>query len=123
MRLVHVRIRCPEGEILPQNAVWLIGRSAQQREGVEHVAFHPDAANGPVLGLFLTASGVAEAERAAEAVCRGALADHVELAGFGLTVCDVALVSVFGEEGRTQGNAGRLRSVHDPSTANLFHPF
>lgn len=112
------------------NAAWLIGRSVQEGEGVEHVAFHLDAENGPVLGLFLVASGAAEAERAAGAVCRRALADHDELAGFvltvckaALTVCEVALVSASDEETCAPDGAGRLRSVHDPSTANPFHPF
>ncbi|MEU5592462.1 hypothetical protein [Streptomyces sp. NPDC020298] len=123
MRLVHVRIRCPEGELSPENAARLIGRSAQEEEGVEHVAVHPDAENGPILGLFLTVPGVAEAERTAEAVCRRALADHEELAGFVLTVCEVALVSAFDGETRVPNDAGQLRSVHDPSTVNLFHPF
>ncbi|MER5885418.1 hypothetical protein ABT160_16440 [Streptomyces sp. NPDC001941] len=123
MRLVHVRIRCPEGELLPTNAAQLIGRSAREEDGVEHVAVHSDAENGPVVGLFLAGPGAVEAERVAEGVCRRALAEHDELAGFVLTLCRIAPVLAFEGETRVPNGAGRLRSVHDPSTENLFHPF
>ncbi|MFK0223873.1 hypothetical protein ACIQWN_37555 [Streptomyces vinaceus] len=95
MYLVHAELRPAAGADLPPRAAELIADCAEPGDGVEHVVFHARAQPGPVVGLFVRAEGVAGAERAAEAVCRRALAAQPGLAGFALRRVGVRIVPGF----------------------------
>ncbi|MFF2847349.1 hypothetical protein ACFVT5_13535 [Streptomyces sp. NPDC058001] len=96
MYLVHAELRRTDNAPLPSDAVRLILDSRGPDEGVEHVVVHAGTEDGgPLVGLFVVASGVEEAERVATRVCLRALDDQPELAGFALTGCAVRLVPGF----------------------------
>jgi hypothetical protein len=95
MYLVHVEIRHTDDSDLPTEATRLILDSCLPGEGVEHVVAHAAAGGSPVVGLFVLAPDVEEAERIASAVCLRAFAAHPELAGFALRRCGARLVPDF----------------------------
>ncbi|MFJ4473150.1 hypothetical protein ACIP2X_37440 [Streptomyces sp. NPDC089424] len=67
MYLVHVHLRGPlSGDRLPQSTAADITRHVSGREGLIHVSVHPDPENRPVVGLYLRATTLEEAETAAE---------------------------------------------------------
>ncbi|MBC3843632.1 hypothetical protein GXW82_35715 [Streptacidiphilus sp. 4-A2] len=67
---------------LPADAgAWLLA-DAHPQERLEHVAVHPHARPDPVLGVYLLADGLEEAEERAAAVCRRVLTFRQELRGW-----------------------------------------
>ncbi|MDN3294959.1 hypothetical protein QWM81_13030 [Streptomyces ficellus] len=91
MYLIHAQLAAVSSETLPENAADAVMQCALPEESVEHVAAHPWAASGPVLGLFLLSASLAEAERSAHAVCTRALKTAGEFQGFRLITCQAAL--------------------------------
>ncbi|MEU3313111.1 hypothetical protein ABZ743_10675 [Streptomyces sp. NPDC006662] len=121
MYLVHARLRAPDHTPLPEDAAQLFLGCALEGEGLEHVSAHGDAADGPVLGFYLTASSLALAERTASAVCHRALLAHPSLGEVDVVSFGAALVPQFWD--RLLDSDGRDMQMQDPSTANPFHPF
>ena len=80
MYLIHVSLGPSDARFPPKLGRILAGFAAPA-DGVEHVSDHSDHLEGPVVGLYLTSPSLAEAEAAAERVCRRALAGHPALSG------------------------------------------
>ncbi|MFD3547487.1 hypothetical protein ACFWUW_18115 [Streptomyces sp. NPDC058655] len=67
MYLVHVHLRPPaSAPRLPDATARLLILLAEGREAVTHVSVHPDPPTHPVIGLFLRADSLAEAEASAQ---------------------------------------------------------
>ncbi|NML50201.1 hypothetical protein HHL19_11060 [Streptomyces sp. R302] len=97
MYLVHARMAAPGGgaTALPSRArvrALVLGR-ARPEERVEHVAVHPHALPHPVLGFYVLADRLAEAEATARAVCRRVLRDCPEFDGWSLLEAEVPLMA------------------------------
>ncbi|MEU5161184.1 hypothetical protein AB0G74_16465 [Streptomyces sp. NPDC020875] len=92
MYLVHAELRQEADAVLPGHADQLITDCADSDDGLEHIVVHPQAADGTLVGLFMLASTVEEAELRAARVCRRALETQPELEGFALLGCGVRLV-------------------------------
>ncbi|MFI5637932.1 hypothetical protein ACIA8H_11015 [Streptomyces goshikiensis] len=119
MYLVHAGLRASEpGSQLPSETAELI-RSVADTDGppAEHVSAHPDALPDPVVGVFLVADGLAEAERTAETLFRRALAVVPALRGWRLTRVGAPLVTPYYEQLllSSSGPAGRIGSGPLPS--------
>lgn len=123
MYLIHVQLRSPAGAMLPEQAAELLAACASESEGLEHVTVHPSAPTGPVLGLFLTASGLDHAEDCALALCRRAVELYPQLNEFIVVGCGAVLVPAHWDALASEDDAGRLMPLHDPSSSNPFHPF
>lgn len=122
---------------MPPRAVELFHCCARTADGLEHVTVHPggapgphpgsaadpEAATGPAIGLFMTASGLALAELAALAVCRRALATHPELAPFTVLSCGAALVPAYFDGLLAEAGGGLIVPRQNPSNRSPFHPF
>lgn len=122
---------------MPPRTVELFHCCARTDDGLEHVTVHPDgapgpypnsaadteAATGPAVGLFLTASGLALAELTALAVCRRALATHPELAPFTVLSCGAALVPAYFDGLLAEADGGLNVPRQIPSKRSPFHPF
>ncbi|WP_371617027.1 hypothetical protein [Streptomyces sp. NBC_00454] len=120
MYLIHLKLGLAADRFAPPGLGDLIRRAARPGEGLQHVTVHPDVPGGPVLGMFLTADRVEQAEVTAGLLCRRALATSPKLRGVTLLRWKAELVSPpydgFPER-------GQLMPVGNPSTGNLFHPF
>ncbi|MER6392845.1 hypothetical protein ABT236_30850 [Streptomyces sp. NPDC001523] len=93
MYLVHARLRPPaRGGEAPSHLRSLVYAFARPEDAVEHVSVHVDAAPGPVLGLFVLADSLAQAEANAEAVCARLLSGHPALMGWTLVHAEVPLL-------------------------------
>ena len=123
MYLVHAQLHSPAGAVLPEQAAELLAACAFEGEGLEHVTVHPDAPGGPVLGLFLSASGLDRAEGNALALCHRALQTYPQLEAFTVANCGAALVPAHWDALLPADDPGRLMPRHDPSSSNPFHPF
>ncbi|MEV3853183.1 hypothetical protein AB0J38_02530 [Streptomyces sp. NPDC050095] len=113
MYLVHAELRHADNSGLPAEAARLILDSRLPDEGIEHVVAHVDTAGGPVVGLFVVAPDVEEAERIAGAVCLRALTSRPELAGFVLRRCGARLVPEFYDLQFRPDRDGRDMPGHD----------
>jgi hypothetical protein len=111
--LVHARFATADRRSLPADAAALVASCAVPDERVEHVVLHQHDDGRPVLGMFLLAASLAEAERAAAAVCRRALTQRPELAGTVLLGCEAPLIPV-------DPDTGRLMPRTDQDTADPF---
>ncbi|AXE22962.1 hypothetical protein C0216_05385 [Streptomyces globosus] len=97
MYLIHAQFRAPsEGCALPVDAAHRVLALARSGEGVEHVTAHPYAQPHPVLGLFLLASSLHEAEGRAAGVCRRLLREHRDMSGWALLKAEVPLLAPLG---------------------------
>ncbi|MER5778286.1 hypothetical protein ABT144_29120 [Streptomyces sp. NPDC002039] len=95
MYLVHAHLRPPaRGAETPFHLRALVYESARPEDAVEHVSVHVEAAPGPVLGLFVLADSLAQAESNAEAVCARLLSGHPELTGWTLVHAQVPLLAL-----------------------------
>ncbi|MCX5403855.1 hypothetical protein OHA37_08155 [Streptomyces sp. NBC_00335] len=95
MYLVHAHLRRPaQGGELPSDLRALVYESARPEDGVEHVSVHADESSAPVLGLFLTAGSLAQAEEHAAAVCTRLLRTHPELSGWILGRAEAPLLVI-----------------------------
>ncbi|MFD7629962.1 hypothetical protein ACFV7Q_28750 [Streptomyces sp. NPDC059851] len=110
MYLIHAQFRAPLGGTLPADAARRALALAQAGEGVEHVTAHPYAEPHPVLGLFLVAPSLHEAEGRAAGVCRRLLREHTGMTGWALVRAEVPLLAPLGH--------GPLGPPESPSTAS-----
>ncbi|MGW3746834.1 hypothetical protein ACWD62_41550 [Streptomyces sp. NPDC005146] len=97
MYLIHAQLSAPPDARLPPNVRDLIRAEPTELVSIEHITSHADAPGGPVLGLFVAATSLEEAEQVAEAACRHALQSEPDLAGYRLVRCAVGFVSPFYE--------------------------
>ncbi|MCU7827355.1 hypothetical protein [Kitasatospora sp. DSM 101779] len=92
MYLIHVRLRAAAGAVLPPDVAGIFTSFADGDDSVEHIAVHPDAPDGPTLGLFLAAPSLAAAEAAAARLSRRAVAGHASLRGFAVVASEAPLL-------------------------------
>lgn len=117
MYLIHVHLSSPDRAPLPDGVADLVRSVTIPEDRLEHVAVHPDAAPDPVLGLYLLADGLADAESRATVLCGRALAADAPLHGWSVARAGAPLVSPFYElELSRSGLAGRNRQRTLPST-------
>ncbi|KPI14732.1 hypothetical protein [Streptomyces sp. NPDC086989] len=110
MYLVHAGLRAPAaGGLLPPRIGELLLSLAGSRDAVEHVTPHPYAQPDPVLGVFVLAENLDEAEQRTESLCRRALDTLPELGGWSLTRVGVPLIAPYFERAllSPSGLAGR----------------
>ncbi|MGW5847607.1 hypothetical protein ACWFQ8_06490 [Streptomyces sp. NPDC055254] len=91
MYLVHAQLAPLAGGKLPREAMSLVSARVLKDRDIQHVAAHPDGPAGPVLGVFILAGSVEEAERRVAELCHGALRDSPGLHGSKLARCEVVL--------------------------------
>ncbi|MEU8621310.1 hypothetical protein [Streptomyces sp. NPDC048623] len=96
MYLIHAQLRPPGVQFLPEDAAVRALALALPEERVEHVSAHPDALPLPVLGVFLLAGSLAEAESRAAALCRRLVERHPALAGWRLSGAEAPLLAPLG---------------------------
>ncbi|MEV3859122.1 hypothetical protein AB0J38_33015 [Streptomyces sp. NPDC050095] len=113
MYLVHAELHHLDSSDLPAGAARLILETGLPDEGVEHVVTHVDVCGVPVVGLFVLAPNLAEAERIAGRVCLRALASCPELDGFALRRCGARLVPEFYDLQLRPDHDGRDMPGHD----------
>ncbi len=95
MYLVHVSIRQrSSGAALPHAAAELITRVCAGRGGFEHLSVHADARPHPVLGFYLRADSLAEAEAAAGSLWRHAALCVAQLSDWELVRAEVPLLRI-----------------------------
>jgi hypothetical protein len=99
MYLIHAQLSGPQGLQLPVDLRDRIRARSLGSASIEHVTPHLDAPVGPVLGLFVAAGSLEEAERAAKTACLNILDSDPALAGYTLLRCAIALVTPFYEAG------------------------
>ncbi|MFE6664425.1 hypothetical protein ACFVFH_12840 [Streptomyces sp. NPDC057697] len=113
MYLVHAHFSHAHHIPLPAEAAQLIWDGCAER-GVEHVVVHSAMErDDSLVGLYVLARSVEEAEGVAARACRRALDEHVELAGFRLTSCGIRLVPDFYDQQFRRGPSGR--DMPDPN--------
>ncbi|GAA2450853.1 hypothetical protein [Streptomyces macrosporus] len=97
MYLIHVRLRPPVGAELPHDAADQVRGCAVAHERIEHVSDHRHAAGGPVLGIYLIADDLFQAEARAGSICRRALARCPDFRGWELAGVQAPFVAPFVE--------------------------
>jgi hypothetical protein len=98
MYLIHAHLSGSLGDSSAADMLELLTRCRPPncRGGIEHVTCHAERREGLVLGIFVSAPSLQEAETTAEASCRTALAARP---GLGVLVdCSAAFVAAFYEE-------------------------
>jgi hypothetical protein len=108
MYLIHAQLVAPTGQFLPKDVADRALILARPEEQIEHVSPHPDATPGPVLGVFLLAGSLSEAEARATALCRRLLTLHPGLAEWTLHRAQAPLLAPLGHGllGPSQGPSG-----------------
>ncbi len=124
MYLVHAVLRHPAaGAALPPDTRELLSALVRPGDRIEHLVLHRDAVPDPVLGLFLLADSLTEAESRAAAFCRTALGSFPELLGWWADRVDVPLVTPFYDRLlAASGTPDRNGPGPFPSTGRPFHP-
>ncbi|MEU9714919.1 hypothetical protein [Streptomyces sp. NPDC047976] len=127
MYLVHARLQGPPGVALPPQVKSLVHVLAREGDGVEHVTAHPRALPFPVVGLYLRAESLVEAESTGAALCRRVL-ERAEFTGWSLVLAQAPMVTPFYESllagsgpqpGGLDGTGqGLLRPGGSPSTVS-----
>ncbi|MDF2257719.1 hypothetical protein [Streptantibioticus ferralitis] len=97
MYLVHARLESDEHTELPADTSGLVTQSARPGERLQHAVMHTSRVTGSVLGLFLLAATLEEAERTAATLCQRVLDENPELRRFRLASCGVAMPSSYYE--------------------------
>ncbi|MFF0476468.1 hypothetical protein [Streptomyces sp. NPDC004284] len=118
MYLIHTALR-PLGPdaVLPPRLSELVLSIARADERVEHVVTHAHARPHPVIGVFLLAGSLGEAEARAEALCHRVLETQPSLARWELVSATVPLVAPFHERLLSSpGHGGQNRPLPFPST-------
>ncbi|MEV7413714.1 hypothetical protein [Streptomyces sp. NPDC089919] len=121
MYLVHVALRPPPGGTLGADLPARLRALARPEEALEHVVNQPDALPYPVLGCYLVARSLVEAERTALALLRRATLLLPALRGWTVVRAQVPLLAPFLEltavsaEGRDGSGHDRIRPAGIPS--------
>ncbi|MFF5449416.1 hypothetical protein [Streptomyces sp. NPDC012888] len=97
MYLVHLALRPPPGATLDPQLPARLRALALPGERLEHVVDHPDGNPHPVLGLYLIAGSLAEAEGTARSIGLRATALLPALRGWSLAGAHVPLITPFFE--------------------------
>ncbi|MEU9924074.1 hypothetical protein AB0H51_22755 [Streptomyces griseoluteus] len=93
MYLVHVSVRPRRGgTVLSPSVAGLIALACADQDGFEHVTVHADALPHPVLGFYLLADSLAEAETSADALWRHVALSVPELRDWELVRAEVPLL-------------------------------
>ncbi|MEU6775249.1 hypothetical protein [Streptomyces sp. NPDC046759] len=93
MYLVHVHLQPhPRGEVMPDVAAAAIAGCGAGIEGFEHVSVHRGEEAAPVVGIYLRARCLEEAEAAAEFLWWRACASHPWLRDWRFRRAEVPLV-------------------------------
>lgn len=109
MYLVHIVLAAAAATALPDRVRELIGAAALPDERVEHVAVHPQGPGRLVVGVYLLADRLEEAEHRAAALCRRVLEASPEFQGWWLASAGVPLVAPFYEQlVSSSGLGGRI---------------
>ncbi|MEV6208683.1 hypothetical protein [Kitasatospora sp. NPDC051914] len=119
MYLIHAALRAPAPMAqLPSECADFVRGLADSEGPVEHVSAHPQAQPDPVLGVYLLAASLGEAERRTESLCRRALQEVPALRGWTVARVGAPLVAPYYERLLTaaSGLAGRNRPGPFPST-------
>jgi hypothetical protein len=85
MYLVHLHLRRADGSPpspLPERIGTEVRAAAAAQDRVEHVAVHADALPHPVLGVYVVADRVEDAEASAARAWERALVRHPEFGGW-----------------------------------------
>ncbi|MFJ9352209.1 hypothetical protein [Streptomyces sp. NPDC101237] len=88
----HLKSRVPDAEP-PSDLALLVRQHALPEEAVEHLVLHANAQPEPVIGVYVLARYLEEAERVAGAVVARALAAEPSLRHWELTVAQVPLLA------------------------------
>ncbi|MFI1826075.1 hypothetical protein ACH41E_06410 [Streptomyces sp. NPDC020412] len=118
MHLIHAAFRplVPDA-VLPPHPSELFLSAARPDERVEHVVTHPHARPHPVIGVFLLADSLDEAESRAEAFLRRVLTTEPSLTAWELVSATVPLMTPLYERLLSSpGLAGQNRPRPIPST-------
>ncbi|MET7441920.1 hypothetical protein ACFYQQ_17405 [Streptomyces sp. NPDC005496] len=92
MYLVHAQLELSDAAQLPPGIRASVRRAIDPADRVEHVAVHPRPPRGLILGLYLLAGALEEAEERAVLVCERLLRAMPELAGARLTGAGVPVL-------------------------------
>ncbi|MGW8763535.1 hypothetical protein ACWGN5_13640 [Streptomyces sp. NPDC055815] len=123
MYMVHAQLASKSSESLPGGASEIFRGSAKPGESVEYVVVHPDTPVGPVVGLFLLARSLEQAEEIGAAVCGRALRTRRELSGFLLLGCEGRLVGPYFDRMFGWDRPGRVMPRPDHDSGNPFLDF
>ncbi|MFF8381051.1 hypothetical protein ACF07V_33510 [Streptomyces sp. NPDC015661] len=118
MYLIHAALG-PLGPdaVLPPRLSDLLLSAARPDERVEHVVTHIHARPHPVVGVFLLAGSLNDAEARGEALCRRVLETQPSLEACELMGATVPLVAPFYERLLSSpGHGGQNRPLQIPST-------
>nr|BEK67692.1 hypothetical protein KPHV_49190 [Kitasatospora purpeofusca] len=124
MYLVHTALRsAAPGPSLPPDTRDLLSALVRPGDGIEHLVLHRDAVPEPVLGLYVLADSLAEAEQRATEFCRSALAALPGLRGWRAARAAVPLITPFYDRLlAASGTPDRNGPGPFPSTGRPFHP-
>ncbi|MEU6842771.1 hypothetical protein ABZ930_12995 [Streptomyces sp. NPDC046716] len=123
MYLVHAQLTARTDMPLPGDTSETIRAHAKTDESIEYVVVHPTTPTGPVIGLFLLAGSVEEAEVIGATVCERALRGRAELSGFQLLACEARLVAEYYDRLAGLGPPGRVMPRPDHDSGNPFLGF
>ncbi|MFF8379652.1 hypothetical protein ACF07V_26385 [Streptomyces sp. NPDC015661] len=96
MYLIHAQLASPAGMLMPCDAAAKALRLARPEEGVEHVSAHANGPRGPVLGVYLLADSLAQAEARTAALCERLLTRHPGFTGWSLRRAEAAFLAPLG---------------------------
>ncbi|MFJ5549253.1 hypothetical protein [Streptomyces sp. NPDC093225] len=134
MYLIHAALRAPSAaDRLPSDCADAVRALARSDTPVEHVSAHPDARPDPVLGVYVLAGSLREAEDRTAALCRRALRELPALRGWAVGRVGAPLVAPYYERlletvpagpgpGPGPSPAGRNRPGPFPSSRKPFRP-
>lgn len=114
MYLVHVALNPPwEGCRLPEDASSLIAQLAEADKSVQHITFHQDSFPDPVIGIYVQAGRLQDAEERSVQLCRRAAATLPGFDGWSIAGVEVPLASP-GPEWTPRASGALDRSVQCP---------
>ncbi|MFD5655481.1 MULTISPECIES: hypothetical protein [unclassified Streptomyces] len=120
MYLIHVHLALPEGALLPADTRQAIAAHVDEGDGVEHVSVHPHAVPCPVVGLYLLAESLEEAEARALEVCRRAVGRSPHWVGWEVVGAGAPLVAPYYD--RLLSSSGLDWPTVDATVHDRFSP-
>ncbi|MFI5532348.1 hypothetical protein ACIA8O_27820 [Kitasatospora sp. NPDC051853] len=123
MYLIHVELRqSAQGGELPPDTAELIRAAARPSDRLEHVVVHERVVPHPVVGLFLIADDLHQAEQRAAGLADRAVHSHPTLLGWRPGRAAAPLIAPAVELGLAgYGLGGRNGPRPFPSTVDPFH--